>query len=234
MTNQTKKIVLASITVIVAAGLLALSPSMIGNVQAQMYDNQYGYDNNYYQDDNRYSYDKNDPKSSHTDIQKIKCVNSNINVNGVDITQIPQDGPGVAAANEEAGPDGANTQNGNSLADRINVERNLVNVCANVNDNEQIKVTPPEEEDQRCEECFSNNLDGGQIDLLLDRAVIALQIVRGDITLEDLCTILDLIENGQEETQTLQRILNSIDEADTSTILNCLAQLGLIQFPLPV
>ena len=234
MTNQTKKIVLASITVIVAAGLLALSPSMIGNAQAQMYDNQYGYDNNYYQDDNRYSYDKNDPKSSHTDIQKIKCVNSNINVNGVDITQIPQDGTGVAAANEEAGPDGANTQNGNGLADRINVERNLVNVCANVNDNEQIKVTPPEEEDQRCEECFRNNLDGGQIDLLLDRAVIALQIVRGDITLEDLCTILDLIENGQEETQTLQRILNSIDEADTSTILNCLAQLGLIQFPLPM
>jgi hypothetical protein len=145
MTNQTK-IILASITVIVAAGLLALSPSMIGNAQAQMYDNQYGYDNNYYQDDNRYSYDKNDPKSSHTDIQKIKCVNSNINVNGVDITQIPQDGPGLAAANEEAGPDGANTQNGNGLADRINVERNLVNVCANVNDNEQIKVTPPEEE----------------------------------------------------------------------------------------
>ena len=235
MTNQTK-IVLASITLIVAVGLLALSPSMIGNAQAQIYDNQYGYDNNYYQDDNRYSYDKNDPKSSHTDIQKIKCVNSNINVNGVDITQIPQDGTSLAAANEAGGEgtaEAANTQNGNSLADRINVERNLVNVCANVNDNEQIKVTPPEEEDQRCEECFRNNLDGGQIDLLLDRAVIALQIVRGDITLEDLCTILDLIENGQDETQTLQRILNSIDEADTSTILNCLAQLGLIQFPLP-
>ena len=47
----------------------------------------YGYDNNYYQDDNRYSYDKHDQKSSHTDIQKIKCVNSNINVNGIDITQ---------------------------------------------------------------------------------------------------------------------------------------------------
>ncbi len=76
---------------IVAAGLMALSPSMIGNAQAQMYDNQYGYDNNYYQDDNRYSYDKNEPKSSHTDIQKIKCVNSNINVNGIDITKIPQD-----------------------------------------------------------------------------------------------------------------------------------------------
>ena len=60
MTNN--KIVLASITVIVAAGLLALSPSMIWNAQAEMYDNQYGYDNNYYQDDNRYSYDKKESK----------------------------------------------------------------------------------------------------------------------------------------------------------------------------
>ena len=88
MNNQ--KIVLASITVMVAAGLLALNPSMIGNVQAQMYDNQYGYDNNYYQDDNRYSYEKKDQKSSHVDIQKIKCVNSNVNVNGIDITKIPR------------------------------------------------------------------------------------------------------------------------------------------------
>ena len=127
MTHHTKT-VLVSITVIVAAGLLALNPSMVGNAQAQMYDNQYRHDNNYYQDDNRYSYDKKDPKSSHTDIQKIKCVNSNINVNGVDITQIPQDDTATTAANEEAGTDGANTQNGNGLADRINFEKNLVNI----------------------------------------------------------------------------------------------------------
>jgi hypothetical protein len=141
MTN--KKIVLASITVIVAAGLLALNPSIIGNAQGQMYDDQYRYDSNYYQDDNRYSYDKKDPKSSHVDIQKIKCVNSNLNVNGIDITEIPQDNAAVGAANE--GADGANTQNGDGLADRINFERNLVNICINVNDNEQVKVSPPDE-----------------------------------------------------------------------------------------
>jgi hypothetical protein len=133
MTNN--KIVLASIVVIVAAGLLALNPSMIGNAQEQMYDN------NYYQDDNRYSFDKKESKSSHVDIQKIKCVNSNINVNGVDITQIPQDDTATAAANEEAAAvDATNTQNGKGLADRINFDRNLVNICVNVNDNEQLKV----------------------------------------------------------------------------------------------
>jgi hypothetical protein len=143
-----KKIVLVSISVIVAVGLMTLNPSMmIGNAQGQMYHSEYGYGNNYYyQDDNRYSYDKKDAMSSHVDIKKINCVNSNINVNGIDITQIPQDTNGLAAAEaENEGPDGTNTQNGDGLADRINFDRNLVNICVNVNDNEQVKVSPPEE-----------------------------------------------------------------------------------------
>ena len=135
MSNQ--KIVLASITLMVAAGLLALNPSMIGNAQAQMYDNQYGYDNNYYQNDNSYSYDKKDPKSSHVDIQKIKCVNSNVNVNGIDITQIPTDDLATAEAANEGGADATGAQNGNGGGDRINFDRNLVNICVNLNFNNQ-------------------------------------------------------------------------------------------------
>ena len=62
MTNQ--KIVLASIVVVVATGLIAIDPSTwIGNTQGQLYDN------NYYQEDNRYSYDKKDSKA-YTDVQK--------------------------------------------------------------------------------------------------------------------------------------------------------------------
>ncbi len=130
---------------ILATSILALNPSTITNVGAQMYGDQYGYDRNYYQDDNRYGYDNNHPEKKNVNVQKIKCVNSNINVNGVDITKIPRDDiAGLAAANEAGeGPDGANTQNGNGLGDKINFDRNLVNVCVNVNDNEQTKVTPP-------------------------------------------------------------------------------------------
>jgi hypothetical protein len=116
---------------IVAAGLLVLNPSIIGDAHAQIYANEYRYNSHY-----------SEPKSPHTDIQKIKCVNSNINVNGIDITQIPQDNNVLAAAIEE-GPDAATTQNDNKLYDKINFERNLVNICVNVNDNEQ-KVSPPE------------------------------------------------------------------------------------------
>ena len=127
------------LTIVVASALLVLGPSTLGNAQAQMYnnDNQYGYDNNYKND--YYT----EPKSPHTDIQKINCGNSNININGIDINQIskrPNDlattSSGTAANQQQDGT------NGNGLSDSLNVERNLVNVCANVNANEQIKVEP--------------------------------------------------------------------------------------------
>ena len=133
----TKRIVLASISMIVAAGLLVLNPSMIQNTQAQTYANEYGYDSSY---GNYYA----EPKSSNVEIQKISCINDNKNINGIDITEIPQDNTAVAAANQERA-DGANTQNGNGFADKINFNKNLVNICVNVNVNEQIRVTEPAE-----------------------------------------------------------------------------------------
>ena len=131
--NINRMIVFASILgAILATRLLALNPSTITNAGAQMYD------------DDRYGYDNHPKKSSDVNVQKIKCINSNINVNGIDITQIPQDGLATTAANE-AGAEGANIQNGNGFGDKINFEKNLVNVCANVNSNDQLKVEPPEE-----------------------------------------------------------------------------------------
>jgi hypothetical protein len=81
MTNQ--KVLLVSILTVVEIGLLVLSSSimmMVVNAQAQMY--HYVYEPVHY---NVYP----DPKkSSDVNIQKIKCLNSNITVNGLDITQI--------------------------------------------------------------------------------------------------------------------------------------------------
>lgn len=82
-----------------------------------MYGGRQGYEDNYYKDDNNrygYNYDDKHPKNSHVTNQKIKCINSNINVNGVDITQIPQDNNVLAAANEGTG-EGTNAQNGNGI-----------------------------------------------------------------------------------------------------------------------
>jgi hypothetical protein len=227
MTNN-KKIVLVSITLIVAAGLLALNPSMmVGNAQAQLYANEYGHDNNYYQDDNRYSYDKKDPKSSHVDIQKIKCVNSNINVNGIDVTQIPRDTTALAAANGAGGEgaaEGANTQNGNGLADRINFDRNLVNICVNVNANEQVKVSTPEEEPGPCETCFTTHLTPTQQQFVLANAE------QGD-TFAEICGFLDRNDNNPEESDIVFNDIASIPgitETQQNALFNCLVRSGVV------
>lgn len=136
MNNQKLILVPIIVTIAVASALLVLGPSTLGNAQAQTYDeyNQYGYDNNY---NNYYP----DAKSSHVEVQKISCINDNKNINGLDITEIPEDGTSTAAANEGAAADAANTQNGNGFADRINFDKNLVNICVNVNVNDQLKTS---------------------------------------------------------------------------------------------
>ena len=144
MTNQ--KVLLVSLLIVVKTGLLVLSSSMVimvVNAQAQMYN--YGYEPDHY---DVYP----DPKkSSDVNIQKIKCLNNNITVNGLDITQI-QDGAIVAAGANGVydGPDDRNTQNDNRFGSQINFDKNLENMYVNVNLNEQIKVNP-------FEECFREN-----------------------------------------------------------------------------
>ena len=206
---------------------MALSPStLIGNAQGQMYANEYGYDNNYYQDDNnRYSYDKKDPKSSHVDIQKIKCVNSNINVNGIDITQIPTDDLATAEAANEGGADATGAQNGNGWGDRINFERNLVNICVNVNVNEQLKVSPPEEDGRTCEDCFSvlNSTQIGRLLAIVDATSIGAYCDR----------LLDTSNTCQEYSSVAIALQNvpGITEPQIGAILDCLTETGVIISP---
>ena len=116
---------------------------MIVNAQAQMY--------NYLYEPHHYNIYPDPKKSSDVNIQKIECFNSNITVNGLDITQI-QDGAIVAAGANGVndGPDNRNTQNGNGFGDQINSDKNLENMYVNVNLNEQVKVNP-------FEECFREN-----------------------------------------------------------------------------
>ncbi|HLN34534.1 MAG TPA: hypothetical protein VK250_04560 [Nitrososphaeraceae archaeon] len=205
---------------IVTAGLMALSPStLIGNAQGQMYANEYAYDSN--------SYSYPETKSSHTDIEKISCVNDNKNINGIDIAQIPQDNSAVApAANKEtATPDAANTQNGNGLFDRINFERNLVNICVNVNDNEQVNVPPT------CEDCFAQNLDAEDLDDLFP-----IPLEGGSIqNLQELCDLLERF--ASEDNKKLAYVIvtfaldrtASIDNTEREAVIDCLISLGLIE-----
>jgi len=132
-----EKVVFPSI-LLIASGLLTIGPSI--NTEAQIYDFDFGNDH--------YKVYPDPKKSSDVNVQKLKCVNSNINVNGIDITEIPQNPTALAAANErgaEETAEAANTQNDNPNGNGINFDRNLVNICVNFNDNDQIKVSAPEE-----------------------------------------------------------------------------------------
>lgn len=229
---------------IVATCMLALNPSpMIANAGAQMYGDQYGYDTNYYQDDNRYGYDNNhQKKSSHGDIQKINCVNSIININGIDISQIPQDDTAVAAANEggaEGIADAANTQNSNGLADKINFDRNLVNVCVNNNDNEQTRVIPPptdgnEPPASACATCFTDNMTPDQIKAMIP-LVDDYFPVNPVTTLEEFCQILEDIPNDIDEGNAFLDLMQDpavdLPLIPLDNLRQCLGDLGVIEGP---
>ena len=79
----------------------------------------------------------NDAKDKSVSVQEIKCKSNNVNINGIDITEIPQEPNEMVAA--EAATDATNAPNGNGF-DKINFDRNLVNICLNVNVNDQFKV----------------------------------------------------------------------------------------------
>jgi hypothetical protein len=129
-------------TVMVAASVLALiTPSVTTNTHAVPYgsnfNDQYsdGYGDKSRYNDDKYSY--NDPKDKSVSVQEIKCKSNNVNINGIDITEIPQEPNEMVAA--EAATDATNAPNGNGF-DKINFDRNLVNICLNVNVNDQFKV----------------------------------------------------------------------------------------------
>lgn len=77
-------------------------------------------------------------KSSGVSVQKIKCVNFNVNLNGIDIK--PHLGNNMGTAEAQTAKDGAKNENGvmnGNRNDGINIDKNLVNICVNVNINNQ-------------------------------------------------------------------------------------------------
>ncbi|MDR4512264.1 MAG: hypothetical protein MRJ93_11240 [Nitrososphaeraceae archaeon] len=74
------------------------------------------------------------------DIQTIKCVNSNVNINGIDVikrhqtTDLEEVG---AAEQQEQGQQQIQNGQRNGLFDGLNIDKNLVNICVNFNFNEQ-------------------------------------------------------------------------------------------------
>jgi len=93
------------------------------------------YDQKFYKDPYAKDHYKKSPGVS---VQKIKCVNFNINLNGIDIK--PHLGDNMGTAEAQTAQDGAKNENGimnGNGNDGINIDKNLVNICVNVNINNQ-------------------------------------------------------------------------------------------------
>ena len=122
------------LAIVIIAGLIALlNPSfVIGTTQAQ------------------YPYDGMDiyPKNN-LNIQKIDCINANINLDKLVLSQIPQETTGLTTiaaketANDESNSAYIHARSDKGLRDKINLDKNFVNICININkNNQQIEDSP--------------------------------------------------------------------------------------------
>ena len=206
-----------------------------------MYYDEYD-DNTYYKDDNnRYGYDNDKKKSSDAKVQNIKCNNIIINKNGENVDQPPQDGDMTTAATLQ-GLDNKNfaiDEETSWLAPlneesqgNINLDKNVVNVCINKNNN-QITVGEPVEQPPTCEGCFGD-LSQEQIDdifPIMFAGGVAFQ------TLQALCETLDGDLTDQQRQDLFLVISTGLIDAgslsveEINAILDCLEGLGLIIAP---
>jgi hypothetical protein len=166
--------------------------------------------------------------------QSANCDDTNININGINQEQIQrqnQNNNFDAAATEaqQLSPEEqtlkALTGNGESL---LNVERNIVNICINDNDNsfdaelfgtqEQTQEQLPPEP-QTCEECFRAFLSQDEIDAALP--------IFGGSSVENLC---NLFMGGIVQEQTFRNILQQagVSAEDVDSLIDCLERIGLI------
>ncbi|MDR4512849.1 MAG: hypothetical protein MRJ93_14210 [Nitrososphaeraceae archaeon] len=144
MNSKTKIGSMFLLAAVLVAGTIAMTiPKSIAQPEDREYEDHYGKDpyNKYYNGhDDPFGKDH-DKEYKGANVQSIKCINSNVNINGVDIHKRTP----TTLAEDATAADAQQLQNGqgNGLFGGLNIDKNLVNICVNFNFNEQ--------EDQDCE-----------------------------------------------------------------------------------
>ena len=185
------------------------------------------------------SYEKDDrdkSKDSKFDINKIKCINNNVNINGNNIGDINVGNKGQAAYAEEgylgAYSSGGSGYSGERYYDGYNKQdKGFECIINNNNTNINIAGGGNQTELLTCEECFTTNLNETQLENLTD--VLS---SRPDIAdLEGLCELLSNATITNEiKLLALIVLFNEAgitDENILRKVLACLADLKLITLP---
>ena len=137
MNNKNSAIFLATVLI---TGIIGIYSPFAAS--AQEYD---GYDKEYKKDDPYKMKEEKKYGSGGPAYLSAKCDNTNVNINGIDQTQIQQqdqtnnlEEEATELNGQEMTPEEAlNALNGNGNGEPLlNLERNIVNVCINENDNE--------------------------------------------------------------------------------------------------
>ena len=209
---------------------------MINAAQAQSsyyYDGGIDYNNNNY-----YKSEKDNSKKS-VNINKIKCINDNININGVNSgdvnignkghvpTPTIQEGYlGVSSSSGGYGSEGYSKQ-GKGFDCIINNNNNNTNVAAGAGAGGNVTDGNGNETDA-CEDCFSILTD-----TQFNRLLVAVQAT----SIGEYCDRLSSTPNSVGETQAVIYALAVQAGANTQqldAILRCLVNLGLISTPIEV
>ena len=246
----TKKINAIFLTIVLVAGVFAMSSPL--TVYGQQYEQDYlhnyqqYYDFSYYYSSDPRMHDNHSAKSS----QKANCDNENVNVN--DLSQVQRQeqaiGNNVDNAVDEATLDGqqltpeeealnAITGNGDGGSQSLlNIDRNIVNICINSNDNTlsgtftSTQTQTVDECAEDVEACFAENLnDSVEFALLTTALENGLDVViEGEpITLNnfaDICSALEGLTFDQLHQAIIEIIVKAGINSLSFNLLTCIAQ----------
>jgi hypothetical protein len=196
--------------ILVAGTITAFFPSfMVGTAQAVPYPDM--------------DREKKADKKS-VSVSSLKCNNINVNVNGLELDVFPQFLGGEVAATAAEGQTEANSFANNGDGSQINDFRFI---CINNNNNtviEEEEPIPPTPLTP-CEECFSD---------LTEEQISEILRIERQLSLGNYCDFLQNTEDGFEETAGVEGSLRAAGATETQirNILDCLADLELIEFPI--
>ncbi|HET8856072.1 MAG TPA: hypothetical protein VFM28_00960 [Nitrososphaeraceae archaeon] len=246
-----KRISAVFLAIVLVAGTIAIIlPSFmtIETAQAQPYydemDNDYNsYGQDYGMDDNndRKSYGKDNNYKPQKDsnskksviINKLKCINNNININGNNAGNVSIGNKGQVPDAEEGylgaySSDNEGYYDGHSKKDKgfdctinnNNINTNVAGDGGNVTDGNETDT---------CEDCFREFLNEEQIAVFIsifDTGIFA--------TLDQVCLNLDLGQYSEEEVRsTLEQVLGAGQDERINNLIECLLKVGIVFAPEP-
>ena len=105
------------------------------------------------------------PYNSNLSHQTIECIDKNVNINGIDVTKLSSPNHrDLINELQSSESEGAEPQD-NGLVNNLNLDKNLVNICANLNLNEQTIIVEQPPGTENIYVLWVDDSNGGDLDI---------------------------------------------------------------------